>query len=293
MANHDDEIPGWFIESLARVSSTHTIEVDGIGVHYVRWARPRAPRLVFVHGAGGHTHWWTHVAARFACDYDVLALDLSGHGESERRQRYSLTQWAAEVAAVAVAGRPAGPTVLVGHSMGGLVALAAAATHPDACAGLIVCDTAVEEQVNLAKQSQVTGSAPVYESLETAGANFRTVPRQPHYAKYVMDNVKAHSFTAVEGGYQSKADASIFQQVDAAIIAEAFAYLARLRCPFALLRSADGIVDPSIAAIMTAQIRGAVTPVVRVVPRAGHHPMLDEPQALYDELRAVLSGWGA
>ena len=56
---------------------------------------------MFVHGGAAHAYWCTHVATQFASNYRIAALDLSGHGDSDRRDRYSLEKWTDEVIAVA------------------------------------------------------------------------------------------------------------------------------------------------------------------------------------------------
>jgi len=101
------------------------------------------PGLVLVHGGAAHAGWWTFLAPLLTRQYDVVALDLSGHGDSGRRAEYPRRAWADEVLAVsAEAGFP-GPPVLVGHSMGGLVSIVAASVYGDALAGAIIVDTPV------------------------------------------------------------------------------------------------------------------------------------------------------
>ena len=56
--------------------------------------------MSFASGGGAHAHWWTHVAATFARDLRVVALDLSGHGDSGHRDEYDIELWASEVMAV-------------------------------------------------------------------------------------------------------------------------------------------------------------------------------------------------
>jgi pimeloyl-ACP methyl ester carboxylesterase len=130
-------------------------------VHYVAWGRPGRRGLVFVHGGAAHAHWWTHVAAHFARDYRVLALDLSGHGDNDHRDEYPLTGWTDEVIAVADHGGVEGPVVVVGHSMGGFVTIATAALHPDRLEGAIVCDspvTAPDAEVDAARGGSAFGA---------------------------------------------------------------------------------------------------------------------------------------
>src|SRR5690606_32376107 len=108
------------------------VEVEGTPVHYLAWGEPDRRGLVFVHGGGAHAHWWTHIAAHYSRQYRVVALDLSGHGGSGRREQYSLELWAEEVLAAAADAGVDGSPVVVGHSMGGFVSIATAALHPDA-----------------------------------------------------------------------------------------------------------------------------------------------------------------
>ena len=120
------DAPGWFTAAVTRPVEDCTVVVDDCAVHYLAWGEEGRRGLVFVHGGGAHAHWWTHVAARFADEYRVLAIDLSGHGDSGHRPVYALEQWTDEVMAVAGAGGIDGLPVIIGHSMGGFVTIATA-----------------------------------------------------------------------------------------------------------------------------------------------------------------------
>ena len=74
--------PGWFQRALAVPCTDNTVDVGGGPIHSLAWGPTGARGLVFVHGGGAHAHWWTHVAASFANEFRVIALDLSGHGDS-------------------------------------------------------------------------------------------------------------------------------------------------------------------------------------------------------------------
>jgi len=103
------DAPAWYRHALDVPHGDSTVDVDGAAIHYLTWGEPGRPGLVFVHGGAAHAHWWTHVAAQFAGNYRVAALDLSGHGDSDRRDRYSLEKWTDEVIAVADDADMAGP----------------------------------------------------------------------------------------------------------------------------------------------------------------------------------------
>jgi pimeloyl-ACP methyl ester carboxylesterase len=284
--------PDWFRRALAVPFEQGEVDVDGAHVRFLAWGDPGRRGLVFVHGGGAHAHWWTHVAAKFADEYRVVAIDLSGHGDSDHRDAYTLEQWTDEVVAVAEAGRIDGPPVVVGHSMGGMVTIATAAIHADRLAGAIVCDSPVTEpdpEIESYRLKEAFGKQRTYPTVEDAVARFRTVPAQEHYLDYVMDHVARRSLRAVEGGWQWKFDHLVFAQFGGSLRGVALPYLPRVRCRFALLRSEMGLITPGIGASMYDAL-GRVAPVVEI-PEAGHHAMLDVPLVLLTAIRTLLADW--
>ena len=284
--------PAWFQRALAVPVADEVVEVDGSAVHYLAWGERGRRGLVFVHGGGAHAHWWTHLAATFARDFRVLAIDLSGHGDSDHRAEYALEQWTREVVAVAGAGGVSGDPVVIGHSMGGFVTLATAALHADALTGVIVCDSPVmqeDPEIGAFRVREAFGRPRTYESVDEALARFRTVPAQAHYLDFVIDHVARHSLRPVDGGWQWKFDRRVFEQFGGAIRSSAVPYLSQVRCRFALLRSENGLVTEDIGASMYEQL-GRVAPVIEI-PEAGHHAMLDEPLLLLTAIRTLLADW--
>ncbi len=288
-----DDAPAWFRRALAVPCTDERVEVDGCDIHYLAWGEPGRRGLVFVHGGGAHAHWWTHVAATFAARYRVLAVDLSGHGDSDHREHYALESWTDEVVAVAGAGGIAGRPVVVGHSMGGFVTIGTAARHPDALAGAVVCDSPVTEpdpEVGAYRvQKAFGGPGRTYADLDEALARFRTVPSQERYLPYVIDHVARQSLQAVDGGWRWKFDRHVFTQFREGMRGIALPYLPQVTCRFALLRSENGLVTEDIGRAMYERL-GRVAPVVEI-PEAGHHAMLDEPLLLLTALRTLLADW--
>ena len=90
-----------------------------------------------------HAAWWDHIAPMLSDEYRVAALDLSGHGDSGRRDTYTLARWAREIVEVGVAAGIDGPPLIVGHSMGGWAAFMVGAEHPDRTAGVVIIDTPI------------------------------------------------------------------------------------------------------------------------------------------------------
>lgn len=288
---HPDS-PSWFREALAVPFTDEYVDVAGTRIHYLAWGEPGRSGLVFVHGGGAHAHWWTHVAARFAGEFRVLAVDLSGHGDSGHRETYHLDRWTEEVMAVADAGGIDGPPVIVGHSMGGMVTIATAAVHGDRVAGVVICDSPVttpDPEVQSFRLKEAFGRVRTYETLELALERFRTVPAQDGDLDYVMHHVARRSLRPAGSGWQWKFDRRIFEQFSESVRGVAVPYLSQVRCRLALLRSERGLVTADIAAFMYDSL-GRVAPVVEL-PEAGHHAMLDQPLVLLTALRTLLADW--
>ena len=284
--------PGWFRRALDVPFEEASVDVGGSAVHYLAWGEPGRRGLVFVHGGGAHAHWWTHVAATFAHEFRVVAVDLTGHGDSDHREVYELEQWTDEVVGVAEHAGIDGQPVVVGHSMGGFVTIATAAVHGDRLSGVIICDSPVSApapEVESYRLREAFGAPRTYASVDDAVVRFRTVPPQEHYLDYVIDHVARRSLKSVDGGWQWKFDRRIFEQFAGGMRAIALPYLPKVKCRFALLRSERGLVTPDIGANMYEAL-GRVAPVIEI-PEAGHHAMLDQPLVLLTALRTLLADW--
>lgn len=97
--------------------------------------------VVFVHSLAGNSTHWAAQLEHLRRDRRAVALDLRGHGRSEppRNGDYSIAGMADDVGAVAdTLGIER--FVLIGHSMGGGVALTYAGKHPERVAGLVLVD---------------------------------------------------------------------------------------------------------------------------------------------------------
>lgn len=120
--------------------------VGPVRVYWQSWLPDREPHavLVIAHGAGEHSGRYTHVAARLVADgYAVYALDHRGHGRSEGaralidRMDNAVADLDSLIGLVA-ARHPKTQLFLLGHSMGGTIALRYAIGHQQRLSGLIL-----------------------------------------------------------------------------------------------------------------------------------------------------------
>lgn len=272
--------PGWFVAALDERPEAGVTVVDGVRIAHRSWGPAGAPGVVLVHGGVAHSHWWDHIAPLLAEGgrFRVVALDLSGHGDSGRRAGYGIDSWAREVVEVAEdAGFPGRPFV-VGHSMGGLVALRAALHYGDSVAGTVAIDcrpvdfAPAEAAANEARAALPPRSYP---TKAAALARFRPIPAQEALS-YVRAHVAEMSVRRGVDGWTWKFDPRIFGGQD--FDNDTFA---RLSGRVLLFRAEHGI-----------SVREVGLPSIEI-PAAGHHVMLDQPLALVAALRAVLGLWRA
>ncbi|MDB4857613.1 alpha/beta hydrolase [Alphaproteobacteria bacterium] len=96
------------------------------------------PALVFLHGFNGSSKSWACQFAHFT-NHTVIAIDAPGFGESHSVEG-GMVAIADEVAAL-TASLAIGKAVIIGHSMGGMLAQVLGATHPDRCQAIILSCT--------------------------------------------------------------------------------------------------------------------------------------------------------
>lgn len=286
--------PAWFSRALSDKPRTGWTSVAGARVAHAVWGERGGSGLVLVHGGGANRSWWDHIAPWFAATHRVVAVDLSGHGDSDHRLVYHMDTWVDEVLAAADAGGAGTEPVIVGHSLGGFVAVAAAARRGNRVGGVVVIDSPLaapdlELSSSALRFAGRTGRA--YKSREEIVARFRTIPPQATYLPYVVDHVARRSVRRFDDGWRWKYDNRIFTQFAAGMRAAALPLLADVRCPFTLLAAEHGLVAASVGPAMRRAL-GRPAPVVWL-PDAGHHPMLDQPLVLVGAVRAVLAGWHA
>ena len=283
------DAPAWFRDSVAMPFEERRIQVAGCPIHYLKWGESGRPGVVLVHGGAAHAHWWSFIAPQLTHDCQVVALDLSGHGDSGRRQQYPREIWADEVMAVADDARFSGAPIVVGHSMGGFVCISAAARYGDRLAGAVILDSPVrrpDPEAEEGARGRAFRNPKVYPDVDTALKHYRVVPEPTCAEPYILDHIGRHSLRTVEGGWTWKFDPLVFQRFAPRAIHE---ILPEVRCRVALFRAEFGLVTPDIGDYMV-ELLGRTAPVVEV-PSAYHHLLLDQPLALITGLRAIFSDW--
>ena len=124
-----------------RVSASPLVRLSAIDIS------PDHPQrtFVFIHGFGGQAEQWHYQLQKFSVENRVIALDLRGHGLSDKPGRgYDMPQLVSDLETALTLLRVKGKFVLVGHSFGGAIATEYALKNPDRVERLILMATAGE-----------------------------------------------------------------------------------------------------------------------------------------------------
>ena len=132
---------------------------DGTRIRCLVAGDPAAPPMVLLHGLGEQAAGWETVASGLAQTFRVVALDLRGHGASDRPGDYSYELMRDDVIGVLDA-LDLPEVVLVGHSMGGVVAYLVAAARPRQVVRLVVEDAPMPFPRGAAVRERPPGELP-------------------------------------------------------------------------------------------------------------------------------------
>ena len=280
--------PDWFTKALSAPVETGALEVEGATVRFRAWG-PVGPGIVLVHGGAAHSRWWDHIGPQLAAGTRVVALDMTGHGDSDTRGTYSMSQWAREVIAAGRAGGIEGKPTLVGHSMGGIVSFVASNLYGEDLGGVVIIDSPLRARTpeeEAARRQNAFGPKKVYPTRDDAKSRFRFVPSQDAGLPCIRDHVAETSMVAVDGGWSWKFDPNFFLRVG-----EEQALGGGTRCRTAYFRAENGIVSEELMSHICTLL--GPESIIAEIPEAGHHVMIDQPLQLVTAVRTVLSAWAA
>lgn len=286
--------PAWFDWALDQPCESKTVNVEGCDIHYLRWtqtAKPAPQRgILFVHGGGAHANWWRFIAPFFVQQFRVAAIDLSGMGDSGRREEYTAALRAKEMRAVLLDADLGEKPFIVGHSFGGYMTLRFGVDYGEMIGGAVIADTPIRRPGDPppGRAKRVFNHTRTYPSFEEAVARFRLLPAQECEHEFLVEFIARHSLKHVEGGWNWKFDP---QAMGAKRWEEPFhEHTANMRCRRALIHGQhSALVDRERAAYISS-LMGPDAPIVEI-PEAQHHLLLDQPIAFIATVRALIENW--
>lgn len=193
----------------------------GVRINAWEWPAEGKPTLLLIHGGRDQARSWDFVAERLAARFHIVAPDLRGHGDSawSDEGQYDLADFVADSASVLIT-LPS-PIHVVGHSLGGNIALRLAAIYPDRVERLVAIEglelpltrEAAKKAEPLAvrfrrwlddRQAIERRLPPVYASVEAAA--HRMAREFPQLDRAMIDHLALHSVRPINGGFTWKFD---------------------------------------------------------------------------------------
>lgn len=247
------------------------LERDGVRLACRDFGGPGSP-VVLLHGLAGHAGEWADTARWLSARHRVLALDLRGHGRSERTPD-DVSQAAHVADTVHVLERlELASVTLVGQSLGGLTALLVASERPDLVRALVVADACPAPE-----RDPDAIVAEIGDALASWPVPF--VTRADAIAFFGGPSLSAEAWV---GGLEPR-DSGLWPRFDVATMVETLRSASersywseweRIECPALVVRAGDGLVPAAVAEEMLARLpRGRLVE----VPGAAHDLHLDRP----------------
>jgi pyruvate dehydrogenase E2 component (dihydrolipoamide acetyltransferase) len=289
------------------------VVAGGLRIRVADAGRGSATPLVLIHGLAGSIETWEPLLPLLAAERRTLALDLPGHGQSDKPvnepagapDRVYAPDALRGVIEQVLAAHDIARAVWIGNSIGGQIALGAAlAGSPRLAAAILINPTGVDPEAfaallrrpaEIRARAGVAPTAPLLDAAlalmfaDSAGEPSRRLaalraaqagsPDRAAHARAVMHVAVAACRAAGEAASQ------IASQIDAQLASG----LARLRVPLGVIW---GEADRLLGAATPARLAAAGAPVARI-PGAGHMPQLEAPDAVHRAIASFLRDRGA
>lgn len=259
-----------------------TFSLDsGISLAALDLGDAHAPPILFIHGFPLDGSMWHHAAQHLAPNHRILVPDLRGYGQSPPVGEHALiADYADDLADLLDAARISTPAVLVGLSMGGMIALDFARRFPQRLRALVLCCTRATPETPEGLERR---AALAHEALNLGTANLAAAMASALFHPEVAPDLRAlwqRRIAATDPRTVAAGARALASRPDARPL------LPTLRVPSLVIAGESDTLTPpdSLRAIADA-IPGAA---FRIIPRAGHLPPVEQPQAFTQTLADFL-----
>lgn len=122
----------------------HEYQTSGPRLTYFEWGEPGGQPVLFLHATGFHARVWDQTIRHLGPGYHAYAVDMRGHGRSDRVPPYVWHTFGADIGEL-VEHLALADCIGVGHSMGGHCLVQVAASHPGVFSRLVLVDPVIFE----------------------------------------------------------------------------------------------------------------------------------------------------
>jgi len=280
--------PEWFEQVIQQRPESRYLDVDEIKIHYLVWGDKLKPVLFFIHGYSAHAHWWDFIAPHFLETFCVIAIDLSGMGDSEHRKAYSQDLYAKEIKVVCD-HEEIDSAYFLAHSMGGSIAVNTASLYPDLFKALLLIDSVVVVPPDKVKAFSSRRSMLrhdfIYDQFEEAIDSFRLIPPQPCRNDFLLKYIAQYSYREIKGKWTLKSDGLIMKSYDSKDLTELFM---NLQCPLYIVYGLMSQIFSQELLDYTVYVGKISEEKIIGIPGAMHHLFIDEPLVFVENVKQLL-----
>lgn len=272
---------------------------------FAQWENPGKPRLLLIHGGKDHNRNWDSYVDALGADFDIVAPDLRGHGESQWSDSgcYYLAEFVVDIAAL-IEHLGWDSFSIVAHSLGTTIATFYCAAYPEKAEKLVgieglamprklaqreAAKSAPERLRTFVEASHSSGRRKNREFSSMQEAVDRLLEQNPRFPGTVAHHLTVHGLRELENGHYSwKCDPMMDQRLRPELSdEERRALWQSIRCPILFIHGEKSWADNPLEDGTAEHFN---TMQVVSIPGAGHWVHHDEPEQVTALIRDFLPG---
>lgn len=277
---------------------SYYFQSDGLKLHYLSWGDENRPAIIMLHGIRSYANTWAPVAEALANAYRAIAPDLRGRGNSDwsAGNGYFIDNYVMDLETL-IAHLKLRDFVLLGHSLGGAIALVYTARHPDKVSALII------EDIGPGSSASGPGAERIVREFINTPIEFNSWQEARSFWRGIRPNISEQSLSSrVDETLKEDDDGKIRWRFDLSGIRDArlaaardssklpdlWACVDRLHCPTLVIRgSQSDFLSPEVMREMARRNPGIA---VAEIPNATHYVHDDNPAEYLLALQGFLQG---
>ncbi|MBE7192915.1 MAG: alpha/beta hydrolase [Gordonia polyisoprenivorans] len=300
-AGYGGTLPG-AVSTADWISSVHSVETATARVSYVDVPHDDAPTIVLLHGISASWKWFAHLFPTLSQRYRVVAVDLPGFGASSFSRRHLTFDGLADAVVDVCDALDIHAPVILGHSMGSMVATRVAVRHPHRLGSLVITGGPILSLVHLLRRPVETFRRnPRSVSTLVAESAVVGLPLPSPVAAVIAGS--AHLRRAALGAFVARPDLldpavvratmqdlgapATFPVLASTVTGDPGRDLQQVRCPTRILRGdRDALSPPGDVARFLSEVPSADE--VRF-DHTGHWPHIERPRRFVEEVHRFVS----
>ena len=259
------------------------VEVGGFKLHYLMWGE-KGPPIVILHSMGMDAHGFDIFSEAISEEHQVLAITILGHGDSDKPSRLVGLEEHATLIHDAIVKLGIFRSVLIGHSIGGMLGMILAAKYPKEVMGLLLVDIAPFDRAAVRGRSRPRPEVPDSFTNEDEVLTYLH-QRYPKFTEEAYQNRVKFAFEkSPDGLIRFK---GLGDTIRPSLETDLWPFIEKIRAPTLLLIAGEGfIVTKSACERMKASIPQFNA---KTIIGATHMIPQDKPDEFEEEVRAFLS----